>query len=99
MASQPFISVLIVNYNGRPHMRDCLDSLRTQDFRDFEIVVVDNASSDGSIEYLREAYPEARLVVSDRNRGFAGGNNFGAAQCRGKWLFLLNNDTRVAPDA
>lgn len=97
MDASPLFSVLIVNYNGLAHLPECLDSLRAQAFRDFEIIVVDNGSRDGSVAFLKDNYPEARVVRSDTNRGFAGGNNFGLPQCRGKFIYLLNNDVRVEP--
>lgn len=99
MGPTPFLSVLIVNYNGKAHLPECLDSLRQQDFRDFEIVMVDNASRDGSAAFVRENYPEVAVVESDRNRGFSGGNNFGLPHCRGRFVYFLNNDVRVDPSA
>jgi len=63
-----------------------------------EVIVVDNASTDGSSEYLRSAYPTVRLVESGRNLGFAGGNNLGARVAKGKYFLLLNNDTVILDD-
>jgi GT2 family glycosyltransferase len=99
METGPLFSVLIVNYNGKVHLPECLDSLRKQAFRDFEVVVVDNASRDGSADFVTANYPEVTLVQSDRNRGFSGGNNFGLPHCRGRFIFFLNNDVRVDPAA
>lgn len=93
------ISILIVNYNGLKHLEDCLGSIRSQAFQDFEIVMVDNDSRDGSIEFVTTRFPEVRLVRSDVNLGFAGGNNLGLRHCRGDFVFLLNNDTRLDPAA
>jgi GT2 family glycosyltransferase len=93
------LSILIVNFNGLRHLRECFDSVSAQSFKDFEVVMVDNGSSDGSIDFVEAAYPFVRIVKSETNLGFAGGNNLGAAHCRGDFLFLLNNDTRLAPDA
>jgi GT2 family glycosyltransferase len=89
----PLISVIIVNWNGRQHLTECLDSLRAQTFRDFETIVVDNASHDGSAGMVKEQYPEVKLVVLEKNRGFAGGNNAGIAIASGTYIALLNNDT------
>ncbi len=89
------ISVLIVNYNGLSHLEECLESLASQTFKDFEIVMVDNASVDGSLEFVEKCFPEVRCVKSFYNRGFAGGNNHGIAYCKGDYIFFLNNDTRV----
>jgi GT2 family glycosyltransferase len=92
----PFISVVIVNWNGEGLLRDCLNSLREQQFRDFETIVVDNGSEDGSVELVRGQYPEARLVTLSRNLGFAAGSNAGINIASGSYIALLNNDTRAA---
>ncbi|MCS7249108.1 MAG: glycosyltransferase [Anaerolineales bacterium] len=94
------VSVIIPNYNGKKYLGDCILSLRRQDFpRDqLEIIVVDNASSDGSQEYVRSHFPEVKLVVSPRNLGFSGGCNLGISHSRGRYIVLLNNDTVVAPN-
>jgi GT2 family glycosyltransferase len=97
MTRPPEISVIIVNFNGKAHLRTCLTALDAQEGPAFEIVLVDNASTDGSVEYVREAFPSVRIVALDRNLGFAGGNNRGAADARGGLLVFLNNDTRVEP--
>ncbi len=94
-SSAPRVSVVIVNWNGKHHLGECLGSLRTQTFRDFEIILVDNGSQDGSGEYVREYFPEVRLVALRKNCGFAGGNNAGIRVASGRYLALLNNDTRV----
>ncbi len=93
MGDGPRVSVVIVNYNGWHHLEECLTSLQHQTFRDFEVIVVDNGSSDGSPEWVRRSFPEVRLVENRENRGFCGGNNDGIAVARGELLFLLNNDT------
>jgi GT2 family glycosyltransferase len=95
----PLLSILIVNYNGLRHLDECLSSIRGQDFTDHEVVLVDNASADGSREFVRERFPEVRLVESGSNLGFAGGNNHGLPHCRGAFVFFLNNDTRLEPGA
>jgi GT2 family glycosyltransferase len=92
------LSILIVNYNGMAFLPDCLASIRQQVTLDHEVIVVDNASSDGSCDYVRAAHPRVKLVVSARNLGFAGGNNLGARQACGEYLLLLNNDTVLTCD-
>jgi len=89
------VSVIIVNWNGLKHLPDCLESLARQSFRDFEVVLVDNGSSDGSLSYLRESHPWVKLVPLPENRGFAGGNNAGLREAKGEYLVTLNNDTKV----
>lgn len=95
---QPWLSVVIVNWNARERLRACLDALRRQTAQDFELVVVDNASTDGSQQVLREACPSAVLVQVRRNLGFAQACNLGIARARGAWILTLNNDTEAAPD-
>lgn len=94
----PFVSVVVLNYNGREHLGPCLGSLRAQRYRPFETILVDNASVDGSVAFVRERFPEVRIVESGSNLGFAGGNNLGVEAARGRWIALLNNDARAADD-
>jgi len=94
----PAISIIIVNWNGRHLLTDCLGSLRTQTYRDYETILVDNGSSDGSAEFVRTQFPEVHLIVLPENRGFAGGNNVGIAAATGQYIALLNNDTKADPD-
>ncbi len=94
----PLISVIVINWNGQPHLAPCLDSLRAQTYPNLEIIVADNASSDGSQAFVREHYPEVKLVELPENRGFTGGNNAGIAASSGDIVILLNNDTAVEAD-
>jgi len=93
----PLVSILIVNYNGAQVLNDCLISLRQITYPHFEVVVVDNASTDASGSVLAQ-HPSVRVVQSDTNRGFSGGNNFGLSSCSGRLILLLNSDTIVTPD-
>jgi GT2 family glycosyltransferase len=92
------VSVIIPNWNGAAHLPVCLDSLRAQTVRDFEVLVVDNASTDDSVELLGREYPEAQVIRLDRNSGFTGACNTGLRAAQGGLLILLNNDTEAAPD-
>ncbi len=94
----PTVSVILVNWNGRHLLGPCLEALRRQTWPDFEIVLVDNASSDGSAEWVAEHYPAVRIVRNERNLGFAEGNNRGLAVAQGEFIVLLNNDTEAEPD-
>ena len=97
--STPDVSVIVLNYNGRQWLKPCLDALAAQrDAPPFEVIVVDNASSDGSSAYVREHFPSVRVHDAGRNLGFSGGNNAGADQARGRLLIFLNNDTVAASD-
>ncbi|MGQ9585709.1 MAG: glycosyltransferase family 2 protein [Anaerolineae bacterium] len=91
------ISVIIPNWNGEAILPTCLDSLRRQSYREFEIIVVDNASTDTSCQVVRERYPEVRLVELPANLGLTGGVNAGIRQARGEAIALLNNDTEAEP--
>jgi len=93
----PLVSIVVVNFNGAKFLPGCLDSLTAVSYPNREVVVVDNGSSDNSIELLKQ-YPWVKVVRSDRNRGFAGGNNLGLRHCSGRYVLLLNNDTVVRPD-
>lgn len=86
------VSVIIVNWNGGDGVLACLASLRQQTRPADEIIVVDNASRDGSCQRIAESYPEVKLLRLDRNTGFGGGVNRGAEVATGDWLALLNND-------
>lgn len=93
----PRVSVIILNWNGRKHLKECLDALRDQTCRDFETVLLDNGSSDGSVSYLQESFPWVRLVALPENLGFAEGNNRALEESSGEFIVTLNNDTKVEP--
>jgi N-acetylglucosaminyl-diphospho-decaprenol L-rhamnosyltransferase len=87
------LSVIVLNYNGRGVLRRCLDAVLVQRLTcQWEVLVVDNGSTDGSLDLLGQQYPEVRLVDAGGNRGFAGGNNLGIRSARGRYVVLLNND-------
>jgi len=93
----PLFSVIVLNWNGKAHLEGCLLSLGRQTYRDFETIVVDNGSTDGSAEWLEARRDGIRVVALAENRGFAGGNNAGIASARGEYVVLLNNDTETDP--
>jgi GT2 family glycosyltransferase len=93
--AEPRVSVIIPNWNGARYLVTCLDSLRRQRYRGFEAIVVDNASTDDSVELLRRDYPEVRLVQLPENRGLTGGVNAGIREAHGEIIVLLNNDTEA----
>jgi GT2 family glycosyltransferase len=97
MTAAPEVSIVIVNLNGRDHLARCLEAVAAQQGPAFEVVLVDNRSTDGSIDLVQERFPAVRIVALDRNCGFAGGNNRGAEAARAPLLVFLNNDTEVAP--
>ena len=94
------LSIVIVSYNAREHLENCLRSLfSAPPSTPFHVVVVDNASSDGSVEAVRRGWPLVQVIAEARNRGFAGGNNVGIRATDGELVLLLNNDTIVGPGA
>lgn len=97
--TSPNISVVIINFNGGAFLQNAVDSLARQTYRDFELILLDNASTDGSAQAIDlSALPSATLVLHPENSGFAGGNNIAAGKARGRWLVLLNPDTVAEPD-
>jgi GT2 family glycosyltransferase len=93
------ITAVLVNFNDRLHLGPCLDSLRAELGEGAEIIVVDNASSDGSAEYLASAYPAVRTIANADNRGFGAANNQALAAAAGAQVLFLNTDTVVRPGA
>jgi GT2 family glycosyltransferase len=91
------VSVIIPNWNGAAHLPVCLNSLRAQSFRDFEVIVADNASADHSLALLAADYPEVKVVALDHNTGFTGAGNAGLRAAQGVIKILLNNDTETDP--
>lgn len=94
----PLLSVIVPAYNGEHLMPTVLNALRNQSFRDFEVIVIDDASVDGTVPLVETHYPEARLIVNRRNVGFVAACNTAADVARGRYLVLLNSDTEPAPD-
>jgi GT2 family glycosyltransferase len=94
----PRASIVIPNWNGLSLLRPCLDSLRSQTYRDFEVIVVDNNSSDGSVSAIRREYPEVGVLALDTNGGYSAGCNRGIAAAEGDVLVMLNNDTEAHPE-
>ena len=94
------LSIVVVTYNSRDYVPECLDSVsRAAGNFDHEIIVVDNASQDGTPELVRQQFPNVRLFANRHNRGYAQGNNLGMTQSRGRYILLLNPDTVVRPGA
>ncbi len=94
----PRVSIIVVNWNGIRHLPACLDSLQKQTFTDFETILVDNGSVDGSRELLHNSYPSVRLIELPENTGFSHGNNEGLQVAAGEYVVVLNNDTEAEPD-
>lgn len=95
MDKKPLVSIIIVNFNGKKWLKDCLNSLQKQTYTKFEIILVDNNSTDDSISFIQKNFPKVQLVKLPENIGFAGGNNEGYKKAIGEYILLLNNDTKV----
>lgn len=93
----PLISIITVNYNNHAVTAELLRSLYSLEYTNFEVIVVDNASLIDPTEELIKIYPNATIIRSDKNLGFAGGNNLGIKSAKGELLFFINNDTELTP--
>lgn len=89
------VSIVIPNYNGKHFLKKCLDSISKQTYKNIETIVVDNASSDNSIEFLKDEYPNVITISMTTNTGFSGAVNKGIIESKGDYVFLLNNDTEI----
>lgn len=94
-SDNPLVSIIIPNYNGEQHLKECLNSLDMMEFDNYEIVLVDNASSDGSVRFVKDLFPEINILSLKKNYGFAEGCNLGVQKARGDYIAFLNNDTKV----
>lgn len=95
----PSISIIILNWNGREYLQDCLASVFNQGYDNFKVIFVDNHSTDDSVDFVRQNFPNAEIITLDENYGFAKGNNIGIKHTIEKhnpdYIFLLNNDTII----
>jgi GT2 family glycosyltransferase len=94
----PLVTVVVLNWNGKEHLLECLGSVIHTSYAPVEIIVSDNGSIDGSVESVRALYPEVSVVENGKNIGYAAGNNQGIAAAQGEYVVTLNNDTVVEPD-
>jgi GT2 family glycosyltransferase len=100
-SDEPLIYIIVLNWNGKEDTLTCLSSVTAIKYPNFRIIVVDNGSSDGSVQAIRAGFPGLWVIETGENLGYAGGNNVGirhALEHGANYVFLLNNDTRVAPD-
>lgn len=94
-SSQPLFSIVIPNWNGKRFLQVCLQALQRQTYRSIEVIIVDNASTDGSQEYVKSDFAWVKLIELPENRGFTGACNAGLQAGQGVFVALLNNDTEV----
>lgn len=95
---QHYFSIIIVTWNGLDHLKTFLPSVLKTSYEHFEIIIADNASTDGTKEWIQNHAPECRIVTFDQNHGYCGGNNRAVPYAKGDILLFLNNDVRVEPD-
>lgn len=101
MPENPLVTVIVLNWNGKELLKDCLESLKKVDYPNYNVLVVDNGSNDGSVSYVQTEFPDVELLILDQNYGYAVGNNrgFEYANSNGaEYVIFLNNDTIVQAD-
>ena len=89
------ISVIVLNYNGKKYLAKCLSSLQKNDYDNYEVILVDNASTDGSVEFVQKKFFKVKIIQNKIGLGFAGGNNVGIKNAKGNFILLISNDTWV----
>lgn len=95
---QPQISIILLNFNGKKYLKRCLDSIENQTFKNFEVIIIDNGSTDNSKNEIWKKYSHYQIIDNPTNLGFAKANNAGVALARGEYLFFLNIDTHLKKD-
>lgn len=97
MPVEPTVSLVVLNWNGKHHLESCLGSLTALDYPEskLELILCDNGSIDGSVEFVKARFPRVKVIALDRNYGFAEGNDRAASQAVGEWVGFLNNDMWV----
>jgi len=94
----PLVSILIINYNGKHYLKNCIDSIYRGTYKNIEVIFIDNGSKDGSIEFIRDNYKNIKVVDNKANFGLAIASNKGAEVAKGKYMFFFNNDTIAKPN-
>lgn len=92
---QPKVSIIVLTWNGLQHLHDCLTAIKKQSYKNIEPIVIDNGSTDGSIEFIKKKFPKFKLIENGENVGFCKGNNIGVHQSTGKYVVFLSNDTEL----
>jgi GT2 family glycosyltransferase len=92
----PLVSIVIVNMNGKHHLKECLPTIVTQSYPNFEVIICDNNSTDGSVEFIGREYPSIKIIANHQNLGYAAANNIGFTQTKGNLIVVLNPDTKVS---
>ncbi len=98
MTGKPLVSIIIPHFNGREILRNCLEAVEKTKYQNKEVIIVNNASTDGSMDDIHHSFPWALLVNNEKNLGYAGGCNSGLVSASGEYILFLNNDTVFEPD-
>lgn len=94
----PLVSIILVNHNGKHFLNSCLSSIQKQDHKNIEILFVDNDSTDDSVTFVKNTFPNSKIIKNDANLGYAGGTNKGVSIAKGEYILVLNNDTVLEPN-
>lgn len=95
---KPPVSIIVLNWNGKRFLKDCFESIKKQTYLNIETIFVDNNSTDDSVFFVKTNFPNIIIIENKENLGFAEGNNVGIIKANGKYVFILNNDTRINED-
>jgi GT2 family glycosyltransferase len=93
------VSIITINYNQTQVTCELLQSLKALTYPNYEVIVVDNASTENPEQIIKQQFPNVQVIVSTTNLGFSGGNNLGMTHAKGDYFFLVNNDTELSPTA
>lgn len=97
-SNYPLVSFVILNWNGKKWLEQCLPTVKAITYINKEIILVNNGSTDDSADFVKKKFPEIKIVEIKKNKGYAGANNIGVKSAKGKYVILLNNDTRLTPN-
>ena len=95
MSENPLVSVIVLNYNAGELLLNCIESIKKSAYKNLEIIVVDNISTDKSQKRCKEKYPDIKLIQNNENFGYCEGNNIGIREAKGDYIIILNPDTIV----
>ena len=97
VTSPPYVSIIILNYNGQNYIRRCVESVLNSEYDNFELIIVDNNSADNSFDIVKSEFHDDRIrfIRNNKNLGFASGNNLAVNYAKGEYIVLLNVDTEV----
>jgi len=90
-------SVIVANWNGRQYLQRCLTAISLQTYKNIEVILIDNSSTDDSVDFITRSFPDVRLIRNNKNHGFAKANNIGIEISKGKYIATINNDTEADP--